>query len=44
MHYIDDKLQFIVIPIGSQYQQVNVTPESILFRMSSFWDRMSNEK
>ena len=26
MHYIDDKLQFIVITIGAQSQQVNVDP------------------
>ena len=44
MHYIDDKLQFIVIPIWAQYQQVNNTPDSILFHMSSFWDQMSNRK
>ena len=29
MHFIDDKLQFIVIPIIAQYQQVNKTPDSI---------------
>ena len=44
MHYIDDKLQFIVIPIGAQSQQVNVDPVYILFHMSSFWDQMSNGK
>ena len=44
MHYIDDKLQFIVITIGAQYQQVNVDPVYILFYMSSFWDQMSNGK
>ena len=44
MHYIDYKLQFIVIIIGEQDQQVNMTPDSILFHMSSFWDRMSNGK
>ena len=44
MHYIDDKLQFIVIPIGAQSQQVNRNPDSILFGMSYFWDQMSNIK
>ena len=31
MHYLDDKLQFIVISIGAQSQQVNITPDSIFF-------------
>ena len=41
MHYIDDKIQFIAIPVGSQSQQVNMTPDSIFFHVSYCWDRMS---
>ena len=44
MHYIDDKLQFIVIPIGEKSQQLNVTTYSVLLCMISFWDRMSDGK
>ena len=36
IHYIDDKLQFIVIPIGAQSQQLNMTPDSVLLCMSYF--------
>ena len=44
MYYTDEKLQFIVIPIEAQAQQVSKTPDSILFHISSLWDQMSNRK
>ena len=40
----NDKLQFVIIPIGAQSQQENEDPDCIFFHMSSFWDQMSNGK
>ena len=44
MQSVDDKIKFIAIPIGEQDQQVNVTPNPVLFCTRSFWDHTSNEK
>ena len=44
-HYIyiyGEKLRFIALPIGAQYQQVNVTPDSVWSSTHSFQDRTIN--
>ena len=42
IYIYSDKQLFIDIPLGSQDQQVNMTPDSVQSRMRSFWGRISN--
>ena len=37
-----DKLGFVAITVGSQYQQENITPDYFWLHMRSFWGRTSN--
>ena len=44
MHYIDVKLQLIVMPMIAQSQQLNMTPDSIFFVWVPFEITLEMEK